>query len=206
MGESEIDRIRARVERAWYADGLYEMVGGGVMAVAGGIFLVPRTMRPLAALLVMVLMVYLSFQRRLVLRLKERVTFPRAGVAVPRLPSWWRRVAASVVCCSPMLAGDALEGMLRTAGWVDPHATSFMIVVAAVSLAVGVWYSLYSCLAAGVVGLGLSFALPLMGLRGGVLFAAFMSAEGICLLAFGAFKLRRFLRHVGGTPANPEVG
>jgi hypothetical protein len=85
MAQAELHELEQRPQRYWNVDGIPELVMGGLWLLWGGAFLIgealPRGWVGVVYYLTVPLVLALSgfAGRRLVTRLKERVTYPRTG-------------------------------------------------------------------------------------------------------------------------------
>jgi hypothetical protein len=201
MRDVSIGAVQARVRRAWYDDGLFDLLTGAFFVALGAWALAPRSLQRWLGPLWFVAFVVVFYRGRgLLLRLKERFTFPRGGYALPVLPPWPRRLLTAVVILLPMLAGPRLEDVLRTAGWPEPWFTSFSATWALSCAIAALWYGLPSFARVGALAVLLSFGLPLSGLTGRTLGAVFMFALGGAFLLTGALALHVFWRRTGSVP------
>jgi hypothetical protein len=194
----DLNEIPRRPSKYWNVDGLPELSMGALWLAWGGLWLIGGALPkgPFYVLFWVVVPVVLACSGFIgqwaTRKLKERITYPRAGYAQFRRPPAWRRVVAPLVAIlfAVMLGffGDtegllpplvvAVIGVSLLVAAVHTRAAHLSL-LAVVSLALGAWIWL---MRAGWVGL--NWALLWMGVS--------------CLLV-GAFRLHRFLR------ANPKM-
>jgi len=208
-GSLDLDEVARRPGRYWNADGLPETVMGGLWILWGAASLLPSVLPAgnwlavYSTLVPVVLVTSGLLANRLVRRLKERVTFPRAGYVAWKEPGAARLIgacaaAAVVAGIVALLAAVSRQG--PTAALVTPAAGTL---VAAALAFVAARQRLPRFAILAVVAVALGFGLPravgAWEIELGLLFLGL----GLASLATGAVRLRRFLR---STPLPQEPG
>lgn len=201
MDQRELKEIEQRTARNWNADGLPELLLGMIWTAWGGLWLIgsalPRGTAYTCFWLVLPPVVACSgfFVNRGLRRLKERISYPRAGyVRLKRPPAWVR----ALVALAGLLAVSAVV-LLGFLGYSE--STLSALVVAAISLLlllVAAHARNGRLLILAVVSLGLGVWVWRTGAGWTGLNWAFLWLGAAALLT-GALRLRRFLRE------NPKV-
>ncbi len=202
MANVDVRGLRARVRRQWFADGIQELLAGGFIMLWGAFQLTPRPVeRYLVGLVIPAMGVWLAFRgRQLVVRVKERVTFPRMGYAVERHMPLARQLLAVALMFGLIALLGWTSGLLSAAGWKDAQAPLVMLVVSVGWIATGLWFSIRRFVANGLLALGLAVVLPLTGASATVQLGWFMVAAGAAFAVGGGLRLRQFLRHTAPPP------
>lgn len=200
MDQKELRKIERRSSSHWTIDGLPELWMGVLCTVWGGLWLIgtalPRGMVYTCFWLVVppALACFGIFGNRTLQRLKERVTYPRAGyVRLKKPPAW---VGVIVVLGLSLTVAAAVLGFVSHSENILPplvlavvslgllgeavHGLNGrLLILSMISLGLGVWVWRSN---AGWVGLNWAFFWL-----------------GLASLVLGALRLRRFLRE------NPKV-
>ena len=200
MDQRELKEIERRSTRYWTIDGLPELMMGVLWTTWGGLWLIgtalPRGMAHTSFWLAVPLALACSgiFGNRTLQRLKERITYPRAGYVQLKPPPAW--VGAIVALVSLLALATVVFGFVR-----DSENTLPPLVLAVVSL------GLLGEAVHGLNGRLLILSMISLGLGvwvwrtnagwAGLNWAFFWL--GLASLVVGALRLRRFLRE------NPKV-
>jgi hypothetical protein len=196
MQDIDLGQVRVRTWRNWMEDGIQELLGGAFMAIWGALELTPQPYyRYLVGLGIPLLGVgFAIWGRGLIVRVKERTSFPRTGYAVARRPAAGRVVAALVLTGALIYGLGWLGAVLRTAGWREPGARLVALVVAIAWIGMGLWYSFRRLLLYGLLALALGLGLPVTAISPGLWAGLFMLILGLAAMLGGSLALRRVLR------------
>jgi hypothetical protein len=201
MVRKSFNDIEQRTTRYWNDDGLPELLMGTLWTVWGGLWLIgtalPKSMAFVCFWLIVPPVLACSglFAQRALQRLKERITYPRAGYARIKRPPQWVRLTVLVVLMM------AMSAVIYTGFWKNIESTAPPLVVAALALAFLVM-ALHSrngrLLILSLIAAGLGIWIwrsqaGWMGLNWTFLWL------GLVALLLGGLRLRRFLRE------NPKV-
>ena len=200
MDQRELKDIERRSSSYWTIDGLPELLMGVLWMTWGGLWLIgtalPRGMAYTCFWLVVppALACFGIFGNRTLQRLKERITYPRAGYVRLKKPPAWVVVIVVLGLSLPIAAAvlgfvsDSEDSLLPLVlavislgllGQGVHKRNGRLLILATISLGLGVWVW-----RTGAGWTGLSWAFLWLGIAG---------------LALGALRLRRFLRE------NPKV-
>ena len=194
MEQQELKEIERRTLKYWNVDGLPELLMGSLWVLWGGLWLagtaLPKGPAYVAFWLVVPFVLASSgiFSRWAVQKLKERITYPRAGYVLTKQPRW----VGVIVALASLLALAALVfGLVRGSESTLPpllvaivslglfilavhESNERLLILAVISLGLGVWVWRTN---AGWAGLNWTFLWL-----------------GLAALVTGALRLRRFLR------------
>jgi hypothetical protein len=199
MIRSELDDLEQRPRRYWHVDGIPELVMGGIWILWGAAVLIgealPRGPGFVVYWLTVPAVLALSgvAARWLVIRLKERLTYPRTGYVDYPEPTRRTRVmaAAIAIAAAAAMAGVLLIG--RAAGAANVAAPAVGVVLSLGFLVISVRQRAPHLLALAGVALAL-------GIAGGVVKLGWTSLNwlfvglGLAAAGVGAWRLRRYLQ------------
>jgi hypothetical protein len=199
MIRSELDDLEQRPRRYWHVDGIPELVMGGIWILWGAAVLIgealPRGPGFVVYWLTVPAVLALSgfASRWLVIRLKERLTYPRTGYVDYPEPTRGTRVmaAAIAIVVAAAMAGVLLTG--RAAGAANVAAPAVGVVLSLGFLVTSVRQRAPHLLALAGVALAL-------GIAGGVVKLGWTSLNwlfvglGLAAAGVGAWRLRRYLQ------------
>lgn len=196
---TEINTAVQRTRQYWYVDGLSEMALGGICLVLALYFFASASLLAgsfLAELLNMLFLLILVgsslLARRIVNRLKTRLTYPRTGYVAYRHATGWRRMA---VAGTAVLISLSVTALLVA----SPVAISWMpavtgLVFGATGLFMGYRIGLLRFYLLGLGSLLLGGAASLSGLENISALAVYYALMGLALLLSGGLTLRSYLR------------
>ena len=204
MHGPEWKEIERRPQRYWNVDGLPEVVMGFLFILWGGLTLIgdalPR--RPVYGIYWLVVPVVLAtsgfWGNWAIKRLKERITYPRAGFVEMRGPRKMVAAAAAVIALG-LAALIVSGGMVAIKQWIPPGCA---VVMALGFLLMGVRYRMPDLLGLAAVSLGLGIWMY-QTKAGFVQLNWTFVCLGAASLVLGTVRLRRFLR---ANPKAPEAG
>lgn len=203
MQYPDLTEVAGRSKRYWDADGIPEIVMGGVWFVWGGGLLlqdsIPRSSRlsDLSSWIVLAAMLLTGLAANTVIKtLKNKYTFPRGGYVTFNAPSPARRLLAAVAAglaaaVYAVLAVFAAKGHLDANAFAPAFAAAMAIGFLFVSMRPGmrhfIWFSLISL----VLGAALyPLKLGLMAI------SWFFIGMGAPFIVSGICRLRAYVRNV----------
>jgi hypothetical protein len=198
----------ARTRRYWFVDGLSEMVGGGTILIIAVLnYFLERvgqqTWAALATLVFAALVVAaLVGARWLIVRLKERITYPRTGYVayrVPSAPQRRRRSLIAGVAAGLLGAGSALAGLVLQA---NVFYIGVGLLVALVTLYKGGQYGLVRFYLLAGVAVLLGWLIGVLNLAMDAALLVFLGGLAFSWMIAGAITLARYLH---GTRAQADA-
>jgi len=195
----DVERIRARVRRHDYQDGLGELAIGifaGLVAALG--LVLPQSVLNSAGLLVLMGAALLGQWVRK--RGRERLTYPRTGVAVPRT-RWGVVVGGLVLTAVAMTVWKALGRPEWTAG----YALAGMI-SSACFVVLALWRRLPRLALVGLAVAGVTLVLAWLRVPEELGMALVLLGLGLALMGSGGFALIRYLRRTRRFAEDSDAG
>ncbi len=202
MTTDPLQNAQKRAFQYWYVDGTFEFSFGGICLVLAAYFYVQHLLAEfwfsnLLIIFFLLVMIGGSFLiNRLVMALKERITFPRTGyISFPRKTGskrWGRALLLGVVS-GLVSAGMVILLANRPAGFdwtVIASGVLFGLVVTYLGFRTGVLRFFIHAAASVGIGTALGFA----NLPGNLGLTAFYSLLGLSMLAVGGISLWQYLR------------
>jgi hypothetical protein len=202
MTTDPLPTAQKRAIQYWYVDGTFEFSFGGLCLILSAYFYTNYLLAEswianlLTALFILVIIGGGYLVNRLVLTMKERLTFPRTGYIAFSRPAGSKRWGRALLVG---LVAAALSGVL--AFLLMNHPLTFDWATAATGLvfsAVVVYLGLRSELARffleAALSLALGLALGFVNLPKDLGLTSFYGLLGLLLLLFGAFNLWQYLR------------
>jgi hypothetical protein len=200
--DRQLRYARRRAHRHWLADGLVELLLGGVFGILAPYFLVqarlesamppPGTAAVVAFNLLLPAVIVLAavLGRRAIRAAKERVVVPRAGFVSyrpRREPRWLRGVGAAAAAMVASIVVRRIPG-------VEPWLPAILGTVAAAGLAaLGHWAAVGRLHIAAAVALAAGLFNAIFRVPEPMAMALFSGALGATLLLSGGLAFRRFV-------------
>lgn len=211
--EKNLYNVEQRVKRYWFADGIAELIGGGMFILLGVYFAAQDLLGEdsvlggvLQASLVLLMIAGAYISRRLVNSLKTRLTYPRTGYVeykVDKKETLSRRIlilllafAISALTIAFVRIFQSFDSMVAVTGFIVG-----MILVVLRGKASGLvrFYVL------GILSLLLGLALSASGLPNGYSLGLFYGLMGVFFLISGGLTLQHYL-HENPLPVEESNG
>lgn len=202
---------KKRIERYWYADGLWEISFGLILALLSGFyFLVLRlegTQMP--AFIFMILQIAVIFGvyfivSHLLRFLKERITYPRSGYVVFRKPAPIKRIQRGVLI---LLFSMVLAIGLGLLSIVQPLASRMPVIIslilAGTLVYLGFRFNLARMFVIAALTVLLGLGVSLLGLPDPLSNAYFFGGFSLLFFLSGSVTLWNFLRST--QPASADL-
>mgnify|MGYP000847084682 CR=1 FL=1 len=199
MDQKEIKSIAKRTERYWFDDGIWEIGFGLVNMLLAGFYAAADSINPgsgwllLPLQMVVIIGAFLGM-RRLILFLKERITYPRTGYVAYRKPAPAARIKRMVVSglvaaamALIMAAAASLELMRNTTALVAS------IMLAGALVYIGYRFNLTRSYIQAGLTIGIGFIFSLLSLPDMQITAGFFAAFGLLLVISGLATLAVYL-------------
>jgi hypothetical protein len=195
----EIQQVVKRTRQYWFTDGFVEISMGGIFLILALYFYLQSVLPPESLILlilqagfILVIFGTLFLGKRLVNRLKSRVTFPRSGYVAYQVPSNKQRILSMGIA---LVIAALIAGLFITTptslNWI-PAITGF--IVAIVWLISGARVGLIRFFVLSVVSMVLGTGLSLSGLETYFSLSIYYAAMGLSLILSGTLTLANYLR------------
>ncbi len=211
--KSNLSDVQQRVNRYWYADGLAEIIGGGMFLLLAVYFALQDFIGPdstlsgiLQASLALLMIGGAFASRRLINSLKTRLTYPRTGYVEYRANKkdiGRKRVLVFILAFTISALTIAFVGIFKSFNSVVA-VTGFIVGVILVLLR-GKASGLFRFYVLGAVSLLLGLALSASGLSEGYALGLYYGLMGVCFLISGGLTLTHYL-HENPLPVEGQSG
>lgn len=202
---------KKRIERYWYADGLWEISFGIILALLSGFYFLviwlEGTQIPAFTFMILQIAVVIGIffiVNHLLRFLKERITYPRSGYVVFRKPAPMKRIQRVVVM---MLFSMLLAVGLGLLSIVQPVASRMALVIslilAGVLVYVGFRFNLVRMFVIAALTVLLGLGISLLGLPDPLSNAYFFCGFSLLFFISGGATLWKFLRST--QPASADL-
>jgi MFS family permease len=210
---SNQSNVQQRVNRYWYADGLAEILGGGMFLLLAVYFALQDFLGPdsmlsgiLQASLALLLIGGAFVSRRLINSLKTRLTYPRTGYVeyrVNKKDTGRKRILVFILAFTISALTIAFVGVFKSFNSIVA-VTGFIVGMILVLLR-GKASGLFRFYILGAISLLLGFAISASGLSEGYALGLYYGLMGVCFLLSGGLTLRHYL-HENPLPAEAPGG
>jgi len=211
--ENNLSDVERRVKRYWYADGIGELIGGGMFVLLGIYFALQEFLGQnslvggiLQASLVLLMIGGTFISRKLVNILKTRLTYPRTGYVEYQVDERGTRGRRILVVILGFVISALTIVFARLFQFFDSIVAVTGVVVALIlvvlqtkSAGLARFYVL------GAASLVLGFALSLSGLPNGYSLGLLYGLMGVCFFISGGLTLWRYLKE-NPLPVETENG
>jgi hypothetical protein len=206
--KSNLSDVQQRVNRYWYADGLAEILGGGMFLLLAVYFALQDLLGPdsmlsgmLQAGLALLMLGGAFVSRRMINSLKTRLTYPRTGYVeyrVNKKGTSRKRILVFVLAFTISALTIAFVGIFKSFNSIVA-VTGFIVGMILVLLR-GKASGLYRFYALGAISLLLGLALSASDLSEGYALGLYYGLMGVCFLISGGLTLAHYL-HENPLPA-----
>ena len=211
MQPDPVNAIAKRTQRYWYQDGIWEIGFGLVNALLGCFYLLTAglnwegSLSMLLPLLQMVVLIGLFFMiNRIVVFLKERITYPRTGYVAYRKPASSTRLK-KILLAGLLAAGmGALVGGLATLQQTANRMPLVIsIILASTVIFIGYRFNLVRLYIIAALTIVWGYGVSLYPLGDLYSTGAFFAGFGLLILLSGAVTLFIYMRRT--QPAEEEM-